>query len=141
MLSVRAPATPGDIASIRSRGLVVANLDGIDLSCSASVVDECGDVLGCAGLVGLFDRTAEAWSVFSQRLFDSHALAVTRIARATLPELQRSGGFHRVTAMTPADRTHSRWLEILGFECEGILKQFGPGAQGDWCVMGKIGGE
>jgi len=137
MITVREPATDADIGAVtqrdrvRSYGAIQVNLEH-----SCAIVDEDGTVLGCCGIAPMFENTCEVWSVFSQRLLDRHALSLTRGAVSMLDKWRRDGAFKRVTAMTPAEDRFSGWLEVLGFEREGLMKHFGPGAEGDWCVMG-----
>lgn len=35
-------------------------------------------------------------------------------------------GIHRLQTSTPYDDTHKRWMEKLGFTCEGVLEMYGP---------------
>jgi hypothetical protein len=137
MITVREPATDADIGVVISRNPAQTTPPvKLDLSHSCAIVDSDGSVLGCCGIAPLFEETGEVWSIFSEKLFDQYALSVTRGAKPMLKKWQSAGEFGRITAITPVSHTHSGWLEALGFEVEGVMRNFGPGAQGDWCIMG-----
>jgi hypothetical protein len=140
MIYCTEPATREDFNAVTPRGTnPSANLAPLDLSHSCAIKDGGGGVLGCAGVVQIFDGTAEVWAAFSDELLAHHKLSVTKIAKQMLARWQETGRFKRITAMTPQSRTHSAWLEVLGFQVEGVMHNFGPGASGDWCVMGLLG--
>ena len=140
MIHITSPATHDEFNAVTSRGTnPSASLAPLDLSYSCAVKDEDDTVLGCAGVVQIFDGTAEVWAAFSEELLTCHKLSVTKLAKQALARWQEEGHFRRITAMTPQSRTHSAWLELLGFEVEGVMHNFGPGASGNWCVMGLIG--
>jgi len=140
MIYCTEPATQEDFNAVTPRGgNIASSLHPVDLSYSCVFKSGDGRVLGCGGVVQIFDGTAEAWAAFSDELIDGHKLSVTRFTRQMLARWQEAGHFRRITAMTPQSGTHSAWLEVLGFQVEGVMPNFGPGASGDWCVMGLLG--
>ncbi len=140
MIYCTEPATRDDFIAASPRGTnPSAALAPLDLSYSCVAKDREGRVLGCAGVVQIFDGTAEVWAAFSEELLAHHKLSVTRIAKQMLAGWQERGHFRRITAMTPQSDTHCAWLQVLGFQVEGVMPNFGPGASGDWCVMGLLG--
>lgn len=140
MIYCTEPATRDDFNAVTDRGAdVSSSLYPVDLSHSCVMKDREGRVLGCGGVVQIFDGTAEAWAAFSEELLAHHKLSLTKIAKQMLAGWQERGHFRRITAMTPQSDTHCAWLQVLGFQVEGVMPNFGPGASGDWCVMGLLG--
>ena len=86
-----------------------------------SVVDA-GDVLLCAGLVKQWSNRAVAWSLISE-----HAgRQFVRIHKSVRRFLD-SADFNRVEAYVDADfQQGHRWIEMLGFQREGYMRQFTP---------------
>jgi hypothetical protein len=63
---------------------------------------------------------------FATDAFPSVALTLTRYAIKVMKPALLSAGFHRLECESRADHVDAhRWLEALGFEREGILKQRG----------------
>lgn len=85
-----------------------------------------GAVVGIAGLVVLWPGVAEAWALMSDRI-EGLPFQVTRaIARGLFMEAQNFG-LHRIQAVVAADDERAqRWIEILGFRFEGLMRAYGP---------------
>jgi hypothetical protein len=94
--------------------------------------------IAIAGVTPIFEKTGEVWSFFTEEVLSKYPISLTKAAKSFIKECFESGEFLRITAVTPNDKLHVHWLEILGFEVEGILKNFGPNAQGDYALMGRI---
>ena len=142
MIYCTEPATQEDFNAVRFSPCgehVTPEVMSLNLEHSCALHDRDGTVVGCAGVIQIFDGTAEVWAAFSDELLAHHKLSVTKLAKKMLARWQETGHFKRITAMTPQSRTHSAWLEVLGFQVEGVMHNFGPGASGDWCVMGLLG--
>lgn len=79
-------------------------------------------VLGCAGLVKQWENRAIAWALLSGDI----GTDFIRVHRAVFRFLDLSD-FNRVEAFVDAgfEQGH-RWIQMLGFEQEGYMKQFNP---------------
>jgi len=81
-----------------------------------------GQVLICAGAARQWDNRAIAWSLISAhagRQFVRIHKAVTRFLETT--------DFNRIEAFVDADFEQAhRWIEMLGFQREGYMRQFTP---------------
>lgn len=85
-----------------------------------AVVD--GEILACAGIVEQGFGIGTLWGFIAQ---DSgrHFVRIDRTAR----RLMRLVPLRRIESSTEADFAQGcRWLELLGFQSEGILRQYGP---------------
>lgn len=107
----------------------------LDFACAGF---EDGKLLGCAGITHIFARSGEVWSSFSAELLEKHPITLTKLARRQLEHWIVEGDFGRLTACTPNKRSYVHWLELLDFQVEGVLRNFGPGAQGDFVIMGRV---
>ena len=93
---------------------------------------ELGDMLHGAGpawtgrIGGAAIGRAEAWCFLSDGIPRRAWTALHRAVAARVPQLAALG-VHRVEASTavgwPPGR---RWLELLGFDCEGVMRAYGP---------------
>lgn len=83
---------------------------------------EGGLVLGCAGVIPLWDNRAEAWALMGADL-KRHFV---RIHRAALRFLDGCP-IRRIEAHCDADFCDAKtWLELLGFQYEGFMRAFTP---------------
>jgi len=79
-------------------------------------------VLGCGGLIPLWEGRAEAWSLLSSNL----RREFVGIHRAALRYLD-SCGFRRIEATVDAQFERAVvWIEMLGFTYEGPLAKYTP---------------
>lgn len=81
-----------------------------------------GDVIGCAGIVEQGFGIGTLWGFIGE---DSgpYFLRLHRIGQ----RLMRLNPLRRIESSTEVDFAQGcRWLELLGFQSEGILRQYGP---------------
>lgn len=79
-------------------------------------------VLGCGGVVHRSETRGEAWAVIDRQA-RKHFMTLTRIALSILG----SSSLTRIEATASADRKENwHWLQLLGFEFEGIMKKYNP---------------
>ena len=139
MFHIREPATRRDI-----RQLAIQHPEEISLPEDLDLTDSCvmvlpdGKLLGAAGVTPLFEKTGEVWSVFMPSFAKDYPISLTKVSRKMLDKWQGSGKYPRLSSFTLNDPTYTEWLIVLGYEFEGILKNFGPGAKEDWCVLGRV---
>lgn len=81
-----------------------------------------GQVIGCAGVVEQGFGNGTLWGFISQDA-GPHFLRLHRIGERLL----RLNPLRRIESSTEVDFVQGcRWLELLGFQSEGILRQYGP---------------
>ena len=85
-----------------------------------------GRVIGCAGLANLWQGRAQAWCALDRDVPKSawvgiHRAVVARLNRAQAEGLRRIEG-ETLVGFLPG----RRWLEMLGFEHEGLARAYGP---------------
>lgn len=86
----------------------------------AGIVD--GQVVGCAGLVEQWTDRALCWALFSEAA-GPHFLAITRFVQRVFALFH----YRRVEAyVDPNFAEAQRWVRILGFEREGLMRAFTP---------------
>lgn len=88
-----------------------------------------GRVIGCAGLAMAWPGRAQAWCVLAPDIPKMAWLGIHRVVAARLAQTPALG-LRRIEAdalygFPPA----ARWLEMLGFEREGLARAYGPGGE------------
>ena len=85
-----------------------------------------GRVIGCAGFALLWPGRAQAWCLLDIEVPRRAWLGIHRAVRERLAQAP-SLGVWRIEADAAFGFTEaSRWLDMLGFEREGIARRFGP---------------
>ncbi|MEZ5665875.1 MAG: hypothetical protein R3F55_00235 [Alphaproteobacteria bacterium] len=83
----------------------------------------CGDrVVGCAGVVRLTAQRGHAWALLACDA--GHSL--TAIHRAVVGFLAHQRMRRIETAVDAEFAAGHRWARMLGFECEGLMRAYGP---------------
>lgn len=96
-----------------------------------------GCIVGCAGIMPLWPGVGHAWAVLSEVAL-AHPVTLTRAVQRELARIERDHGLHRVQATV--GETHvagRRWLAWLGFEVEGLMRNYGPDGEGDYWLYGR----
>lgn len=90
----------------------------------SGVID--GRVVGSAGFAVHFGGRAEAWCFLSDGIPMRAWVALHRAVASRVAQLSALG-VHRVEASAAVGWLPGRrWLELLGFECEGVMRAYGP---------------
>ena len=95
-------------------------------------VTEGGALVGCSGLSFLWPGVAMGWAIFDPPALRNYRLTVIRTYRAWIPELMRQHGIQRLHTHVYDDQVLIRWIEVLGFKREGLMRKYGPGGQDCW---------
>jgi hypothetical protein len=90
-----------------------------------TVVDPEERIVFCGGLHIMWKGTAILWSVFS--LLAGKYPNTLRVARCLLDYYQNERGFTRIQCdVDPGWSVAVRFVECLGFQCEGLMRCYGP---------------
>lgn len=130
------PFDPGHLAAIEPGPFEALVLEGLpaDLltrECpvpgpALTVLDAQGAPLGAFGLVPMWTGVAQAWVFASDSLRACPVVLHRTVARA-LGAGERLLRLHRVQISVHENfLTSRRWVERLGFACEGAMPGFGP---------------
>jgi len=85
-----------------------------------------GHLVGCGGIIPIWDGVAECWLVGGWRL-GTHRLSAVRALTATLARQVKEQQLRRLQAVVRADWDEAvRFVEFLRFEREGLLRGYGP---------------
>jgi hypothetical protein len=85
-----------------------------------------GRAIGCGGFCVHVGGRAEAWCFMADGIPRAAWVALHRAVLARIPQLAALK-VHRVEASTALGwPPGKRWLEMLGFESEGVLRAYGP---------------
>lgn len=89
--------------------------------CYSLVAD--GRIVTCIGCIPLWDGVWQVWQIPSVYVKD-YVRDYCHTVRGILDNAAELERAWRVQTTAPADRLHDRWMEFLGFECEGVLKEY-----------------
>jgi hypothetical protein len=85
--------------------------------------DDGDRILGCFGLWMRHHGVSEAWGFLAQGCSGAELLAITRAIGSFLD--RRTD--HRISTFTVSNwRPGQRWLRMLGFEFEGVMRRYTP---------------
>lgn len=115
--------------SAERSGLAMMDDADMDALCrsgrSWAMVDGCGHVVACAGVIPMWDGRAHAWALVGERPKRSHLLALTRTMLNHLRMLNAE--YRRIDICVDTHwRNAHRWAKMLGFEREGTMKAYNP---------------
>ena len=127
------PFAPEHLNEVERRGFEEAALMKLgDLSARAAMYMQYGPaftgvadgvVIGCAGVVTHWEGVGEAWAFISTAAA-AHPLGITKAVKGWL-DAQKA--YRRIQANVKADDERAvRWIRLLGFENEGLMRAFGP---------------
>ncbi len=137
------PCTPEHLRAIdsisapESRRVTLQNLDespGVALVLEefARTLEIDGVVAACFGVWPMWPRVARAWSDLSE-LALRHPKTLHAAVRSQLAEAQEAMVLARVEAVVKSDFAAGvRWVEHLGFEREGTMRNYGIDGVGDY---------
>ena len=93
--------------------------------------------VACGGIDLMWDHVGEAWMLLSPYV-NLYRVAVTRAVRNRLAYLTSRMELNRVQAVIRVtDKPSIRYIEMLGFEKEGILRQYGTDGT-DYYMYGRV---
>lgn len=104
--------------------------------CAFSAV-AAGRIVGCAGIVPLWPGVGHAWAVLSDTAL-AEPLTLTRAVQRALARIEAAQGLRRIQATVAEEHVAGRrWLAWLGFEVEGLMRNYGPQGTGDFWLYGR----
>lgn len=93
--------------------------------------------LGCAGVAPMWAGVAEAWMLLTPKI-EPFKLSMHRVCKRGLERAIEAYRLHRVQAtVAERDVRARRWIEVLGFQNEAILRSYGPRGE-DYILYGRI---
>jgi len=91
------------------------------LHCYTMIAD--GRVISCIGAFQMWEGVWEVWQIPSIYV-RSYTKDYCRTIRGILDTAAEREQARRLQTSSPADALHDRWMEFIGFECEGTLKAY-----------------
>lgn len=97
-----------------------------------------GYIICCAGILTLWNGVGEAWFVASHRIHED-ARPFIRFARndVMLPVVQQNGLWRVQATVKVGWERALRFAEFMGFESEGVMRQYGP-EKGDYFRVARL---
>lgn len=82
-----------------------------------------GRIITCMGIMKLWDGVGEIWQLPSIYVKD-HMREYCQFIKQKMDEVSKDLKLWRMQTISPADGLHERWMQFLGFECEGLMKNY-----------------
>lgn len=99
---------------------------------------EDGKPIAAMGCFPVWGGHGQAWAWISLEAIARRPVALTRITRRLLNEAEEVGGFRRIQATVSVEvEEAARWAEVLGFDREGCMRNYGPGGRGDFYLYAR----
>ena len=85
-----------------------------------------GEFLGCGGYGQPWPGVAEAW-IWVMPQASKYPQGVHKFIKRSIRSLVEEHNLHRISVVVREDNARARrWMSLLGFELEGILRRAGP---------------
>lgn len=101
---------------------VLSNIPGGEQGDALTVMID-GRVVACFGYFLILPGVVEVWLLPSVYVHD-HAIIFVKLVRRYLEQTANVFGWHRIQTVTKATSEHRRWMNVLGFCEEGIMKKY-----------------
>lgn len=82
-----------------------------------------GRILACCGFFEAWKGVCEVWLVPTIYV-PKYPILFARTMKGYVESIAKTFDYHRVQTIAAADELHDRWMGWLGFECEGVLRQY-----------------
>lgn len=82
-----------------------------------------GRIIACMGFMEILPGIADVWLIPSIYVPKVPKLFLREV-RQYLDAVIEALGFHRLQTVGRTDAYHTRWMEYLGFTCEGTMKNY-----------------
>lgn len=97
-----------------------------------------GRPVGCFGVWMHWESVGRAWTFLSDEAV-AHPMALHRFVRQKLEAFISEEGMKRIEAtVDPHHPAAIRWIERLGFQCEGLMRNYGPGGTPDTFLYARV---
>ncbi len=98
---------------------------------------ETGEILAIAGVQIFWGGVAEVWTITS-RYADKYSVGFARAIKECMEFYIKSLDLRRLQATCPKSMPcGDRWFKFLGFEKEGLMKNFGPEGE-DYYLFARV---
>ena len=82
-----------------------------------------GKILGAMGFLEMWPGVCEVW-VIPSKYIEQYGVVFARVIKKNLNNLIEVHNLHRIQVTAIDDPRHNRWLEWLGFTCEGVMRNY-----------------
>lgn len=96
---------------------------------NAYTLEHNGEIIGSSGFISPWPGVAEGWGFFSSLIY-KYPLAFHKTVKVMIPAVEEKHGLKRVSVLCMKNFPKAvKWLERLGFEYEGEMRNAGPGGE------------
>lgn len=114
----------GDIHGYNKKELRKNLSDAMRKDLCKTVLAPNGEIVGLMGVVKMHEGVGHLWSVMTPKIA-TYAKSATRIFKKVLKYIINIHSLHRIQCEVLAkERSWIRWLQIFGFEIEGVMEKY-----------------
>jgi hypothetical protein len=103
----------------------------------AMVMLDDDEPIAIIGLVPMYGKVAEAWTIISEHALRNHLISLIRKIRGEIEKRMSDGLYRRIQAVCLVTDEHADWMEALGFQIEGVLRSAAPLGE-DLYICGRV---
>lgn len=119
----------GDVFKLDLREGDSLGIPPMDMPSPAWTMKEDGNPIACGGIMHVGGGVGVVWVQATDKV-RGHGLKLCRFAKQAVQIVFEEMKFHRIQATVRADRPeYRRWAEMMGFECEGLMRKATPNQQ------------
>jgi len=98
-----------------------------------------GEIIGAIGVFPMWEGVSSGWVLLAEGAMQDHWLSISRICRRELDRVIREQRLRRVeTVVSTGFPQAQNWAEFLGFEIEGVLRNYGHQGVGDFYQYARV---
>ncbi len=105
----------------------------------ARAFDHEGRIIGCFGVFPIRKGVAEAWAALSDEIVTEHPVQMGRTVRNWLWRVEIGWKLRRIQAAVAREHDAGhRWIRWLGFQAEGVMRNYGIDGRGDFVLYARV---
>jgi hypothetical protein len=126
-----------DIEGIEAKLITISEMvNSPDCNVDAWTLIYDGRILTCFGYIEHWPGMIEIWQLPSKYIYEK-PIVFSKTIKTYIEELAKKHKWHRMQTVAPDDDVHRHWMEWLGFQKEGLLRQYTHKKQ-DYLQFGRI---
>lgn len=114
---------PEDVRRLALDRMTVDKMRALEVYGTGGALIHDGLVLGVFGYIEMWPGVFEVWA-FPSIHVKKYSMVYLRTVKQYINVIIKTFDPHRIQSDAVADDLHDRWMEFLGFKCEGTKEQY-----------------
>lgn len=116
------PEYQNSVLNLESAKIALNNIPGGELGDALTLMVD-GRIIACFGYFLILPGVVQVWLLPSIYL-EQQSMTFVRVVRRYLEQTAEVFNWHRIQTVTKVDDKHRKWMKVLGFEEEGVMKKY-----------------